>query len=535
MLSEIAGEKATVIAFYDQQCPVSQRYAPRLVEIEREYVQRGVGFLFVNVSQLEPETRIIGTAIDPEGRIARELGATHSTDVFVLDAERRLRYRGAVDDQHGIGFTREAPKQNFLREALEAVLAGGEPATAATIAPGCVLNLPAQNRETTITYHARISRVVQERCQTCHREDGPAPFALDSYIRVRSKRGMIRQVLEQGIMPPWGADARHGPFLNDPSLTAAERDALLHWIAVGCPEGDPADAPPLAVWPAAEAWAIGEPDAVFQVPHSFTVPAQGVVDYKHAYIKTDFPEDRWLRAIEIKPTAPRVVHHVLVQIEEPRRADESREQFRRRSQGGLTGYFAGLVPGANSVIYPAGYAKRLPKGATLKFQIHYTPNGEPATDQPRIGFVFADGPPVHEVHTRAVFNHDFVIPPGERAHRVTASIRFDRPGLILAFSPHMHLRGRAFRYDLTTPGPGGHTRTVLDVPRYDFNWQWMYRLRDPLYVPAGSVLTGVAWFDNSAENPANPDPAATVDFGEQTWEEMMIGYFEWTAASGDGP
>jgi hypothetical protein len=515
-LREAMGENGIVIVIRRADCPVAKRYLPVLDRLETDYRARGVPFVSVDVDE-------------PEGAsVARSLGALTTPEVFFLDRARTLRYRGAIDDQYGIGYSKAAPTATYLVDALEAVLEGKDVLVEATASPGCVLGLeggPSAELET-ITYHNRVSRILQRRCQECHRGGGAGPFPLESFEDAKDFSAMIAFVVEKEIMPPWFADPETGHWANDRSLSERDRRALLEWVSNEAPEGDAADAPLPRQWVAG--WSMGEPDAVVEIPEPFDVPAEGVVDYQYVYVKTDFPEDRWIQKMEILPTAPKVTHHVLVFLEEPGRKsidDENRKPGEPFFQGGLSGYFASTVPGQQPAIYPPGMAKRLPKGAWLKFQIHYTPNGEPATDRTRIGFVFADAPPRTTIETGAAFDTDFEIPPGARKHEVEASFRFEKNAVLLSFFPHMHLRGKAYRYELHYPD--GESQVLLSVPRYDFNWQLHYQFEEPLEIPAGSVLEATGWFDNSAENPANPDSGIAVRFGEQSFEEMMIGYFDY--------
>ena len=288
----------------------------------------------------------------------------------------------------------------------------------------------------------------------------------------------------------------------------------------GAPEGDPADAPLPRRF--ADGWRIGTPDAVVEVPRSFNVPARGPIPYQYQTVRTNFDSDKWVRAVEIRTPNPQVVHHLLVFTKLPKddpRSNEPHIDFR----GGLGGYFAGLVPGQGATAFPAGTAKLLPKGASLVFQVHYTPDGKPVEDRPKIGFVFADRPPEHELVTQAASNEWFRIPPGAGDWPVIATYRFRGATRLTSFMPHSHVRGKSFRYELTYPD--GHTDVVLDVPRYDFNWQLEYQLATPIDVPAGTSLRVTARYDNSPDNPANPDPTAWVAFGEQTTDEMLVGYF----------
>ena len=544
-LCEFAGDQPLVIAIRDVGCPLSKKYGPRLAALEEEYSQRGVQFLYINPSEIDDIETMHDDArsyelsslyvADREATIARQLHATRTTDVFLLDAAQTLVYRGAIDDQYGIGYALETPRHEFLRDAIEAVLADDTVKVRATEAPGCLLSVDYDNdmndknhatedEPIEVTYHNRISRIIQQNCQSCHRADGAAPFALETYNQVKGRRRMIEFAIDMQLMPPWHADAATShEFANDRSLSQRDRDAVIEWIANKCPEGNLDDAPLPLEW--TTAWQIGEPDAVVKVHKPNRVPAEGTVQYKYMYVKTNFDEDKWISQMEIRPTHPEVVHHVLVFLEEPMQEGETRRDVRRRWQGGLRGYFAGLVPGQSTTHYPEGLAKKLPAGAWLKFQIHYTPNGTEVMDQPELGFVFADEPPKHELRTASAMNQRFTIPPGDHKYQVDAETRFSRDSVLYSFAPHMHVRGKAFRYELVFPD--GREEVVLDIPRYDFNWQTRYRLREPIHLPAGTVLKATAWYDNSENNPANPDPTKRVRFGEQTWEEMMIGYFEY--------
>lgn len=534
-LSDFRDAAALVVAVRDVGCPVAGRYGPGLGRLEAEYAARGVAFLYLNVNA-EDSTDDIRAAIerfgfdgpyiaDADAPLARALRPRSTTEAFVIDRAGTLRYRGAIDDQYGIDFTKPAPRETWLRDALDAVLAGDEVEVPKTHPEGCLLARPADDDVAFVrplTYHNRISRIVQRNCLLCHREGGVAPFSLASYERVYNYRAMIRFMTETRRMPPWFA--HEGEWANDRSLSDRDLRDLLAWIDAGAPEGDPEDAPLPRRF--ADGWQIGEPDAVVRLPEPFTIPADGVVDYQYMYVKTDFGEDKWVRGVEIRPTARQVTHHVLVFVEPPgaksaREADPGEPVW----QGGIDGYFAATAPGFPGVVYPEGMAKRLPAGAWLKFQLHYTPNGVEAVDRTEIGFIFDDGPPEHEVETASAFNTRFVIPPGAKDYRVDAEYTFREPGRLLTLFPHTHVRGKAFRYTLELPD--GTEEVLLDLPRYDFNWQLSYHFAKPREVPAGATLHATAWYDNSADNPANPDPTVEVRFGEQTFDEMMIGYFDW--------
>lgn len=403
----VMGEMGLVVAIGGVDCPVSQRYRPTLAKLEASYRDLGIRFLSLDVKSAEGE------------RFARALEASTTSEAFLFDRARTLRYRGAIDDQYGVGYSKPAPTRRYLSDALDSLLAAKEIPIEATTAPGCVLALDGAESDglATITYHNRVSRILQRNCETCHRESGAGPFALGSYEAARDVAPMMALVVENGVMPPWFADPETGHWENDRSLPERDRKALVDWAASGAPAGDPADAPLPRSF--ASGWSIGIPDAVVEIPEPIAVPAEGVVDYKYVYVKTDFPEDRWIEKMEILPTAPQVTHHVLVFLEEPGRKDiddPERKPGEPAFQGGLRGYFASTVPGQQPTIYPKGMAKLLPQGGWLKFQIHYTPNGSPASDRTRMGFVFRNGPPAFPLRPAPRRKSSSRFP---RAHRTT--------------------------------------------------------------------------------------------------------------------
>ncbi|MFO0805344.1 MAG: redoxin family protein [Gemmataceae bacterium] len=526
-LSDFKTSRLLVVAFMDAGCPVGKKYGPTLAKLEKDFAAKEVAFLFVDpiasdtiedVKKAVADRGLRGRAVlDADGKLASAFGAKTTTEVFLLDSARTVLYRGAIDDQYGIGYSREAATRHHLAAAIQDLLAGKAPVVAATTAPGCELSVkpgtPAEH-----TYHARIERLLQANCVECHRKGGVAPFALETYEQVASRKAAIKRVVEGGTMPPWfaapPAKGEHSPWLNDRSLAASDKADLLAWLAGDLKKGDPADAPRPRNF--ASGWLIGTPDATFQIPKPIAVKATGTMPYQNVTVDTSFEEDRWVSAIEVQPSAREVTHHVLV-FAAPKGAP--------RAVGEGQGFFAVYVPGNSTLIYPEGFAKKVPKNATLHFQIHYTPNGTATQDQPKIGMIFAKEPPRHEVRVAALLNNRFEIPAGAENHKVEASIPVPFEAKVLAFFPHAHLRGKAARYDLRTPD--GTVRNLLDVPRYDFNWQLTYRYADPVAAPRGSRITYTAWYDNSDKNPANPDPKKPVKWGPQTFEEMHLGYLEY--------
>jgi len=532
-LAPDGGAKVMVLGFFSATCPMSGKFGPELARLEKDYHGKGVSFTWVSappsssVDEIERFATAHGLAgkiaRDADGTVARALGAETTTEVFVVDAARTLVYRGAINDQYGLGYALDAPHHTFLRDALDATLRGEMPSVAATTAPGCALDLPKTETivRTSATYHRDIARILNQNCVECHRAGGLAPFSLTSHDDVIEHAGMIRKQIDRGVMPPWFASREqsgaHAIFSNDRSLSDGDKRALITWLNSDRPKGDPADAPLPRQFP--EGWLIGQPDLVVQLPRPVAIKAEGTMPYQNFTVPVNLAEDRWVQAYEIIPTDRRVVHHVIVRI-----VDKGGRATRDDGSNETEGLWAAYVPGNSTRILPDGYAKRLPAGASLHFQIHYTPNGKATEDQLKIGLKYSAKPPQYVVHVAGVANPRISIPPNDPNHVETFTRVLPADMLVSGFMPHMHVRGKSFKYEVTTPD--GKTETLLDIPRYDFNWQLQYRLAQPKVLLRGSTLKITAVFDNSRGNKANPDPDKTVRWGQQTYDEMMIGYVE---------
>jgi peroxiredoxin len=532
-LSDFKDKKAVVVAFTSTSCPISKKYAPALARIEKAYADKGVAFVFVNpiatdsVDDIKAAIKTHGIAgpyvKDTGGLIASKIGAEVTTDAFVIDPARTVIYRGAIDDQYGRGYSHDAPRQSYLTAAIDALLTGKSPTVAATEAPGCAIETEKSVVVNKATYHRDISRLVQTHCVECHRKDGIAPFSLETYKDVVAHAGEIKRVVDKGIMPPWfAAEAKdgHTPWINDRSLAKSEKEALIGWLNGDRAEGDKADAPIARTF--SPGWQIGTPDAVIRPDKPIKVKAEGTMPYQNVVVESKLDEDRWIQGWEVRPSARQVVHHVLVFVMASRNSGNPLDNLIQND--GLT-YWAIYVPGNSATIYPEGFGKRLPKGSKVHFQIHYTPNGTATEDSTELGLVFAKEKPKHEMKVLPLVNPTFAIPPGADNHEVPAVMKLPFNAKITGFLPHMHLRGKAFRYEVTEPG--GKSEVLLEVPRYDFNWQLLYKFAEPRGVPRGSTLKAIGWFDNSDKNPANPDSKKTVRWGLQTFEEMMLGYVEY--------
>ena len=547
-----AGKKAVVLVFLGTDCPLANLYAPRLVELNHAYRNRGVVFLGINANAHETETAIREQArthgIDfPVLKDARNLVADQALiertpEVVVLDGRARIRYRGAIDDQYAQQTRKAQATHHYLKDSLESILAGRPVAVTATPAPGCLLDRveatqpaaapprvrPAPpalraarddaEKDTQIdvgqvSYASGAARIIQQKCQSCHRPGQVAPFSLLTYDDARKHAAMIHEVVDNGRMPPWHADPRYGHFSNDRSLNSHDRSALLAWVEQGAPLGEPGEIPPAKRFP--EGWSIGQPDLVFEIPEAYTVPAQGTVEYVRLRVPTKFSEDRWIQAAEAQPGDRGVVHHIIVYVDDHRGG--------RHGLGDL-GHLVGYAPGDMPSVYPPGTAKKVPAGADFLFEIHYTPIGKVRTDRSKVGLIFAKAPVTRQAYTLPIAQDRFLIPPREGNVPVEASMTFGQDSRLLGFMPHMHLRGKDFRYDIVRPGKA--PETILSVPAYDFGWQSYYILAQPLDLPKGTRIDCLAHFDNSDKNPYNPDPSKTVRWGDQTFEEMMIGYID---------
>jgi hypothetical protein len=379
------------------------------------------------------------------------------------------------------------------------------------------------------TFHKDVLPILQRHCQTCHRPGEVAPMAFLTYEQVRPWAAAIREAVTLKKMPPWGADPAHGKFSNDPSLTAAEKETLAAWAAAKAPEGDPQDAPPPA--PFLDGWNIRTPDLVVEMPQVYAVPATGTIDYTYFVVPTGFTADRWVQAAEVRPGNRAVVHHVIVYVREPgnpwlKEAPVGMAYVppARRGSGGNGEYLAGFTPGKPAMQLAAGQAKLIRAGSDLVFQMHYTPNGKAGPDQTKVGLIFAKEAPRERVLTVAALNTSFAIPPGAGDYPVNAKLVFSDEAHLVTLWPHMHLRGKSFRFELVNPA--GERQTLLSVPKYDFNWQMRYLPEEPLKLGPGSTIECFAKFDNSPNNKFNPDAAKEVRWGDQSWEEMMVGFME---------
>jgi peroxiredoxin/mono/diheme cytochrome c family protein len=528
-LDEARDRKVVVLAFIGTECPLAEAYAPRLAEVARDFEKRGVGFFGVDSNQQDGPVAI-GRFAEKHGLpfpilkdigndLADRLRAERTPEVFVLDESRAVVYRGRIDDQYAIGIHRPSSTRHDLVDALVAVLAGRPVAAPKTDAVGCRIGRvtkPAQAGA--VTYAKRVARILQSHCVTCHRPGEIAPFSLTDYRQATGWSSMIAEVVDDGRMPPWHASPEYGKFVNDARLSADEKKAIRDWVAAGAPEGDPSDLPPPPRF--VEGWQIPRPDLVLEMPREIEIPAEGSMPYQLVEIDPKFAHDVWVRASQVRPGNPAVVHHVVVLVLPPgvEKIDEAGGDF-----------LAAYAPGMPARVMPDGVAKRIPAGSKIVLQLHYTPRGTKQVDRSRIGLLFAEPAKIDkELMSGMALNLRLQIPPGMRDYVSRADFRFSQPSLLLSLLPHMHLRGKSMTF--VAEFPDGRREVILDVPRYEFDWQNLYVLDRPMPMPEGTILHTEARFDNSADNPNNPDPARAITFGEQTWDEMHVGYLNFALA-----
>ncbi|MFO0956632.1 MAG: redoxin domain-containing protein [Isosphaeraceae bacterium] len=552
---------AAVVVFMGTDCPVGNLYMTRLAELAKKYEDKRVQFLLVNSNASEPAEKVAEharsygitfPALKDEGnKLADQLMIERTCEALVLDGQAKIRYRGAIDDQYARKGRKVEPAHDYLVAALDAVLAGKAPETPATPVEGCLIERAAKSEDSKprgprvhaaapsiaaylseldakvkvgpVTYAKDVAPIVQNKCQACHRPGQVAPFSLLSYDDAKRWGPTLREVVAERRMPPWHADPRHGRFENDRSLSPEQRATVLAWVDQGMPLGDAKDLPEPRSF--AEGWTIGKPDVVIEMPEPYAVPAQGVVSYQLIRIKAPFDKDTWVQAAEAQPGDRSIVHHIIAYVV---------PAGKNMGESVRDGHLCGYAPGEMPSIYPKGTAKLIPGGADIVFQMHYTPDGKAKSDKSRLGIILAKDPVERRAYTLGIANPALRIPPGDSNYEVKSRFTFPWDAKLIAFMPHMHLRGKDFLYEVTYPGKD-ERETLLSVPAYDFGWQSYYRYGEPIDMPKGTRIDCTAHFDNSEENPYNPDPKKAVRWGEQTWDEMMIGYIDFSVKVEDVP
>ncbi|MBX9789847.1 MAG: redoxin family protein [Pirellulales bacterium] len=524
-LADFGDKQAYVIVFTNIDCPLVKRYLPRLAELDREYRERGVQFLAVNAAAGDSILEIAYQAVkadaefpfakDFNGEVVRALGVERTPEVCVLDGQRRLCYRGRINGLYRLGGVFEGRVREDLKLALDDLLAGREVQVAETPVDGCLITLPSEPQPSSeVTYASHVAGLMKKHCQECHQPNTTAPFALLSYDDVKNNGEMIAEVVREQRMPPCYASDEQAEIVNRKEMTPEERDQVIAWVRGGMPLGDPSKLPEPIKAREGE-WEIGTPDLIVEAPKPVKIPADGIVEYKYLLLPHVFKQDTWVQKIEILPGNHAVVHHANLAAVNPL-GKFSRDAF-------ITGY----VPGGTAMMLDPNMAYLIPKGSVLALQIHYVTVGEATTDKIRVGLCFPKEPVYTQVKHFQVHDGSFVIPPGAPHHRSVASLTLKNDSTGLGMFSHMHVRGKDMVFNAIYPD--GRNEVLLAIPNYNFDWQMNYRWapRSKKF-PAGTKIQVVAHFDNSKFNPYNPDATKEVREGQQTYEEMMYGFFFYT-------
>ena len=498
-----------VVVFLGTECPMARLYANRLNEMSERYPS--VKFRAVNASEQDSEAevaefgKLLRFPVSKDDALAHKLGATRSPEAFLLQ-HGRVVYSGRIDDQYTPGSNMSKPTRHDLEEALKESLEGKRVSVPHTEATGCRLSIP-EAAAGEITYQD-VAPIFHKRCAECHRPGQVAPFSLLTYQDTVGWGQTIREVITQGRMPPWHADPRHGKFANDRSLTSEERDTLLAWIDAGSPRGDAEPSPPTFH----EGWSI-RADKVLTTP-DYNVPAEGVLDYVEFPLDTGFTQDTWVQGVELRAGNKRVVHHINVYLR-PKGAKKGSLYLNSMSDF----YLAMMVPGNAVTEWPSGIAKVIPAGWQIVLSIHYQPNGAPQTDRSSIALQLADASAVKQQAATRLVLHEGAPLPSNEITTITKTWTLEDDFTLYALYPHMHLRGKSMRLE-------ADGEILLDVPRYDFNWQTRYVLAEPLRLKKGTLVRCTAVYDNTSANPNNPDPNVAVEWGTQSTDEMFQAGFE---------
>ncbi|PHQ34872.1 thiol-disulfide isomerase [Rhodopirellula bahusiensis] len=523
-LDDFSESNAIAIVFLGTECPLAKLYGPRLTQIQQQYSDRGIQIVGINSNKQDSLTELAAYVHrhefgfpmlkDPGNRIADTMGAQRTPEVFLLDQDRVVRYHGRIDDQYGVGYSKERDAKPELTLAIDALLGGKAIDKPETEAVGCHIGRVKEVPPTgSVTFTKDIAPIFNTKCVNCHRDGEIAPFTLTSYDDVLGWEDTILEVIAENRMPPWYADPDHGTFANDARLTSHQRELISTWVDNGMPEGDPKDLPEPPKF--VDGWQIDQPDQVVRMRDKpFSVPAEGVLDYQRFVIDPQWSEDKYIVASEARPDKRGVVHHILVYVIPP-------GQQRRDLRQAIAGY----APGSPPLELTDGIAVEVKAGSKLLFEMHYTPNGTTTEDLSYVGFRFTNKQNVRKrLQGRLAIDQRFEIPAGVANHTVKATYVVRQEENLISMSPHMHLRGKSFRYDIRFPD--GRKDTLLNVPNYDFNWQLKYILDEPMRLPKGTRVECTAVFDNSKYNLANPDPSKPVRWGDQSFEEMMIGFMD---------
>lgn len=531
-LSRYVDARAVVILVYDRNSAPSKEALPELISLSRRYQGAPVQFMALVADSAESRvslselTESLGTdlpfLLDDSQLVSDALDIKEASEVLIIDPVReQMLYRG------GIGLYNNDPMQQALAANLPGMtshlhylvhsILRGEPIISDVMpvdGTPLVLDKLEAVRSKSVTYEADIAPVLVERCVDCHKAGGIAPWAMDSHRMVQGWSSMIRETLLTRRMPPGQIDPQFADRFDDVHhISDNEMALLMTWIESGATRDERAADPLAGRKPEESSWQLGEPDLVLEFPAQ-TIPATGVLDYVFVPIELGLSEDKWVSAYEFDIGDKSALHHVIIYTQ------DARQRRQNASGGGSRTNFGGYAPGREHVVLSEGTGIELKRDMRFMIQFHYTAVGRELVDQSRFGLYFSDEPPARVLTRTAVMNGDFVIPPGTREFPVSATTMISRDSYLYSFAPHMHFRGKRIKF--TAYYPDGSREVLLSIPNFQHNWQMVYRLKEPVLLPAGTEIVAEGAFDNSRYNPLNPDPSQTVIWGDQVWDEMFI-------------
>lgn len=547
--ADLQQRKASVFFFVSTECPISNLYIPRVVELAKAYTARGVGFFLVDANAEDTPAKLRKYAAergitfpvvkDANLTLADSLIADHTPEAIVVDGQGTVRYRGRIDDNQD----RTRIIRHDLQAALDDMLAGRPVARPRTLSIGCVIfrehATPATAKPTSasaITYAHDVAPILFDNCVVCHRSGEAAPFALETYQQAKTWANPIRDYTARRQMPPSKAVKGYGEFCDQRTLSEAQIATLAKWVAAGAPAGNLKAAPPLPKFPPAHEWTLGKPDVVMQADRPYHLAAEGDDVYREFVMPQVYEEDKFITSLEFQPENRAVVHHIVLYFDP---TGKSASMDNKEAEPGYSVSGAGIgvfgeqfvqawVPGGTPYALPKGTAYRLKKGSRIVIQVHYHKDGKVEEDRSRVSVRFAPADQVkQEMRTAAMINTVFRLKPGEARQEVKCGLTLPVDATIWSVFPHMHLLGREMK--ITAKLPSGEEKPIVWVNDWDFNWQETYRYKEPLSLPKGTRVSLIATYDNSERSPRQPShPPALVTWGEQTTDEMCIGFLQYT-------
>ena len=533
-LDQVTKQGPAAFVFLSTKCPLAKRYTMRLRRIHDELCDDGVQLFAVfpnsdetneGIKQFLKQTEFPFPCVrDINGYLVRRFDATMTPQAFVVDENSVIRYRGAIDDNR----YENRVKHQYLRDALLALVSGRTIETTSTNSMGCSIHIDTAANEGKVTYSGHIARILQDNCQNCHRDGQVAPFALTNYKEARTWMTEIGAYTESRLMPPWKAAAGVAHYTNDISLTDQEIEFIQRWVDAGAPLGNEEEIPPSPKFN--DGWTLGEPDLIIEMPEEYVIGPEGEDDYRHFVIPHEAIGDRFVEAVDVQPGNRSVVHHVLAYADtsgKARELDEAAEGpgYTRFGDVGFkpASLIGGWAPGSRPTPTPKGTGRWLPKQCDVVLQVHYYRTGVEERDRTKIGLYFSKAERPVATRVGVVINRDFKIPADETEVQVKAQLTIKEPSYLYSVAPHMHLIGETMQ--VTAHRPDGSTLPIVRIDDWDFNWQGSYHFKDLHKLPKGTEVRLVATFNNSEDNPNNPNsPPETITWGEKTTDEMCIAF-----------